>query len=62
MGRPPRRLVSREGIMRAALALVDEEGPDALSTTRVAQRLGVKGPSSTPTCRGATRSWTASTR
>ncbi|MFF8564402.1 TetR/AcrR family transcriptional regulator [Streptomyces albidoflavus] len=45
MGRPPRRLVSREGIMRAALALVDEEGPDALSTTRVAQRLGVKGPS-----------------
>ncbi|AGI91792.1 MULTISPECIES: TetR/AcrR family transcriptional regulator [Streptomyces] len=45
MGRPPRRLVSREGIMRAALALVDEEGPDALSTTRVARRLGVKGPS-----------------
>ncbi|CAM5518168.1 MULTISPECIES: TetR/AcrR family transcriptional regulator [Streptomyces] len=45
MGRPPRRLVTREGIMRAALALVDEEGPDALSASRVAKRLGVKGPS-----------------
>ncbi|GAA1955288.1 hypothetical protein GCM10009738_31430 [Kitasatospora viridis] len=31
--------------MQAALALVDEEGPDALSTPRVAARLGVKGPS-----------------
>ncbi|MFF9568930.1 TetR/AcrR family transcriptional regulator [Streptomyces sp. NPDC014685] len=45
MGRPPRRLVTREGIMRTALALVDEEGPEALTTTRVAARLGVKGPS-----------------
>ncbi|MFF9640928.1 TetR/AcrR family transcriptional regulator C-terminal domain-containing protein [Kitasatospora aureofaciens] len=31
--------------MRAALALVDEEGAAALSTTRIAARLGVKGPS-----------------
>jgi AcrR family transcriptional regulator len=31
--------------MRTALALVDDEGPDALSTTRIAARLGVKGPS-----------------
>ncbi|MEU9044317.1 MULTISPECIES: TetR/AcrR family transcriptional regulator C-terminal domain-containing protein [unclassified Kitasatospora] len=45
MGRPPRSLLTREGIMRAALELVDEEGADALSTTRVAARLGVKGPS-----------------
>ncbi|MCC9307197.1 TetR/AcrR family transcriptional regulator [Kitasatospora sp. RB6PN24] len=45
MGRPPRPLVTKERIVRAALALVDEEGPDALSTTRIAARLGVKGPS-----------------
>ncbi|MFI9273326.1 TetR/AcrR family transcriptional regulator C-terminal domain-containing protein [Kitasatospora sp. NPDC052896] len=31
--------------MRAALALVDEEGAEALSTTRIAARLGVRGPS-----------------
>lgn len=45
MGRPPRPLLTRDGIMRAALALIDEEGADALSTTRIAARLGVKGPS-----------------
>jgi AcrR family transcriptional regulator len=45
MGRPSRPLVTKERIMRAALALIDEEGPDALSTPRIAARLGVKGPS-----------------
>ncbi|MFD5436300.1 TetR/AcrR family transcriptional regulator C-terminal domain-containing protein [Kitasatospora sp. NPDC127067] len=45
MGRPPRPLLTRDGIMRAALALVDEEGAAALSTTRIAARLGAKGPS-----------------
>ncbi|MDH6139274.1 MULTISPECIES: TetR/AcrR family transcriptional regulator [Kitasatospora] len=45
MGRPPRPLVTKERIMRTALALVDDEGPEALSTTRIAARLGVKGPS-----------------
>lgn len=45
MGRPPRSLLTREGILRAALALVDEEGPGALSTPRLAARLGVRGPS-----------------
>ncbi|MEE1788586.1 TetR/AcrR family transcriptional regulator C-terminal domain-containing protein [Streptomyces sp. SP17BM10] len=45
MGRPSRPLLTREGIMRAALELVDEEGAAALSTTRLAARLGVKGPS-----------------
>ncbi|GAA1259856.1 hypothetical protein GCM10009665_57370 [Kitasatospora nipponensis] len=45
MGRPPKRLVTREGIMRAALELVDDQGPGALSVTAVAARLGVKGPS-----------------
>ncbi|WP_457032019.1 TetR/AcrR family transcriptional regulator C-terminal domain-containing protein [Kitasatospora sp. P5_F3] len=45
MGRPPRPLLTRDGIMRAALALVDEEGTGSLATTRIAARLGVKGPS-----------------
>ncbi|HEU5025746.1 MAG TPA: TetR/AcrR family transcriptional regulator C-terminal domain-containing protein [Spirillospora sp.] len=45
MGRPPHRLVTREAIMRAALALVDEHGAAALSVNRVAAALGVKGPS-----------------
>ncbi|WP_328953524.1 TetR/AcrR family transcriptional regulator [Kitasatospora purpeofusca] len=45
MGRPSRPLLTRGGIMQAALALVDEEGAAALSTTRIAARLGVKGPS-----------------
>ncbi|KAB2381649.1 TetR/AcrR family transcriptional regulator [Actinomadura montaniterrae] len=45
MGRPPRRLVTREAIMRAALDLVDEHGAAALSVNRVAAALGVKGPS-----------------
>ncbi|MDH6120848.1 AcrR family transcriptional regulator [Kitasatospora sp. GAS204A] len=45
MGRPPRPLLTRDRIMRAALELVDEEGSDALSSTRIAARLGVKGPS-----------------
>ncbi|MDH6578172.1 TetR/AcrR family transcriptional regulator C-terminal domain-containing protein [Kitasatospora sp. MAP5-34] len=45
MGRPRRPLLTRDGIMAAALALVDEEGAEALSTTRLAARLGVKGPS-----------------
>ncbi|MFD0687636.1 TetR/AcrR family transcriptional regulator C-terminal domain-containing protein [Actinomadura fibrosa] len=45
MGRPPRRLVTRDAIMRAALVLVDEHGAEALSVNRVAAALGVKGPS-----------------
>ncbi|MGC0314962.1 TetR/AcrR family transcriptional regulator [Kitasatospora acidiphila] len=45
MGRPSRPMLTRDGIMEAALALVDEEGAEALSTTRLAARLGVKGPS-----------------
>ncbi|WP_051969807.1 TetR/AcrR family transcriptional regulator [Kitasatospora azatica] len=45
MGRPSRPMLTRDGIMQAALALVDEEGAEALSTTRLAARLGVKGPS-----------------
>jgi AcrR family transcriptional regulator len=45
MGRPPRPLLTKERIVQAALDLVDAEGPDALSTTRIAARLGAKGPS-----------------
>ena len=45
MGRPPRRLLDRETIIRAGLDLVDEHGAEALSVNRVAAALGVKGPS-----------------
>ncbi|REF00015.1 TetR/AcrR family transcriptional regulator [Thermomonospora umbrina] len=45
MGRPPRRLLDRETIVRAGLDLVDAHGADALSVNRVAAELGVKGPS-----------------
>src|ERR1051326_4119672 len=45
MARPRTPLLSREGIVTAALALVDAEGLDALSTRRLAAELGVSGPS-----------------
>jgi AcrR family transcriptional regulator len=45
MGRPPRRLLDRETIIRAGLNLVDEHGAEALSVNGVAAALGVKGPS-----------------
>jgi AcrR family transcriptional regulator len=45
MGRPPRRLLDRETILRAGLDLVDEQGAAALSVNRVAAALGVRGPS-----------------
>jgi AcrR family transcriptional regulator len=37
--------VSRRGIAVEALALVDEEGIEALTTRKLAKRLGVEGPS-----------------
>src|SRR5262249_35152076 len=40
--RPRRRRLTREGITEAALALVDEEGLDALSMRNVAKRLDVQ--------------------
>jgi AcrR family transcriptional regulator len=43
-GRPPTGsggTLSREGILREALALVDEEGVDAVSMRKLARRLGV---------------------
>ncbi|MEU4324704.1 TetR/AcrR family transcriptional regulator C-terminal domain-containing protein [Nonomuraea dietziae] len=45
MGRPRRPILSREGIFAAALALVDEDGSEALTVTRLARRLGVQAAS-----------------
>lgn len=45
MPRPSKPLLSRRGIAVEALALVDEEGIEALTTRRLAKRLGVEGPS-----------------
>jgi AcrR family transcriptional regulator len=45
MARPRSPLLSREKIVEAALALIDEEGLGALSTRKLAARLGVSGPS-----------------
>lgn len=44
MGRPRQPLLSRDRIVAAALALVDAEGLDAVSTRRLATELGVSGP------------------
>jgi AcrR family transcriptional regulator len=45
MARPCKPLLSRDRIVAAALALIDEEGLAALSTRRLAAELGVSGPS-----------------
>jgi AcrR family transcriptional regulator len=45
MARPPRPLLSRDRIVACALALVDAEGLQAVSTRRLAAELGVSGPS-----------------
>lgn len=45
MGRPSRPLLSRQRIRDAALELIDEEGLEALSMRRLAQRLGVQAAS-----------------
>lgn len=45
MARPRKPLLSRDRIVSAALALIDEEGLAALSTRRLAAELGVSGPS-----------------
>ena len=45
MPRPSKPLLSRRGIAVEALALVDEEGIEGLTTRRLAKRLGVEGPS-----------------
>jgi len=45
MPRPSKAILSRRGIAEAALALVEDEGMEALTTRRLARRLGVEGPS-----------------
>ncbi len=45
MARPHAPLLNRGKIVDAALGLIDEEGLAALSTRRLAGRLGVSGPS-----------------
>jgi AcrR family transcriptional regulator len=45
MARPRSPLLSRDKIVEAALGLIDEEGLGALSTRKLAARLGVSGPS-----------------
>ncbi|WP_045866568.1 TetR/AcrR family transcriptional regulator [Streptomyces sp. WMMB 714] len=45
MARPPKPLLSRGRIVECALALVDAEGLQAVSTRRLAAELGVSGPS-----------------
>ncbi|SRR5690606_11467881 len=45
MARPPRRLLSREQIVAAALELIDTDGLDEFSTRKLAAALGVRGPS-----------------
>ncbi|WP_089155742.1 TetR/AcrR family transcriptional regulator [Micromonospora sp. NBS 11-29] len=45
MPRPRQALLTRGRIVEAALALIDADGLDALSTRRLAAALGVRGPS-----------------
>ncbi|MEU6081113.1 TetR/AcrR family transcriptional regulator [Streptomyces sp. NPDC047108] len=45
MARPRKPLLSRDRIVETALALIDAEGLDAVSTRRLAAELGVSGPS-----------------
>lgn len=45
MGRPNQARITREGATRAALAIIDAEGLEALSLELVARNLGVKAPS-----------------
>lgn len=45
MGRPSRPRLSRDLIARAALDLLDAEGPDGVVMRQLAQRLGVRAPS-----------------
>lgn len=45
LARPSTPILSRARIARAALELIDEQGFDALTTRRLARRLGVEGPS-----------------
>jgi AcrR family transcriptional regulator len=45
MARPARPVLTRQRIVEAAIAIIDEEGLDALSTRRLARALRVQAPS-----------------
>ena len=45
MARPPRRLLSREQIVTAAMELIDADGLAEFTTRKLAAALGVRGPS-----------------
>ena len=45
MARPKGKTVRRADVIAAALALLDEDGPDAVTLSRVAERLGLRTPS-----------------
>ena len=45
MARPPRRLLSREQIVAAAMELIDADGLAEFTTRKLAAALGVRGPS-----------------
>lgn len=45
MARPKGRTVKREDVVSAAMALLDEGGPDAVTLSNVANRLGLRTPS-----------------
>lgn len=45
MARPRGRTVKRADVVIAGLALLEEEGPEAVSLSRVAERLGLRTPS-----------------
>ncbi|HEX5993570.1 MAG TPA: TetR/AcrR family transcriptional regulator C-terminal domain-containing protein [Jiangellales bacterium] len=45
MARPPRRLLSREQIVAAAMELIDADGLAEFTTRKLAATLGVRGPS-----------------
>jgi AcrR family transcriptional regulator len=45
MARPPQPLLSRQRIVEVATAILDVDGPGALSTRRLARELGVRAPS-----------------
>jgi len=45
MGRPSKPIISKEGAIKVALDIIDEEGLDKLSLQSVAKRMGVRAPS-----------------
>ena len=45
MGRPSKPIITKERAARAALEVIDDQGPDGLSLAVVAHKLGVKAPS-----------------